>query len=457
MALRRRGRLGGRGAAAAGQLLALAVAAALGEALQNAAPAPAPAPGPMLAPGPAPGPAWEPPPNYKLHGTDWAQGACASRLRQSPVSLDKLLKTAPSYFLKFHYKAVVGPHRLKAEAGMLTLDLTDKAWGGIAYQKDWYPLMEVRFHGPAEHLIKGFRNPLEMQLVHRSSTQPRLSLIVSILIWCENAPLPPVNASDASYTPPTFVEMNFNANLQNFLTAAPPSSEGGSAELSLAGLDLSELVDNPLVPGSGEYLNYRGSETSPPCLDSVTWFVRRKTVLAADAQVRALATALYRLTDNVGSYRAPMPLSGRFLKVFRLQYAERLSIPAELGLPWGPFPRTDGEMEAARLAAAAREKAQQAAYHAEDFAHRLHKADSAFAKALQHDLQLPTDPPELARTLFHNQTVRAFRAAVTDAARRVQRVVDAAFRAEADKLHNETQRQSRIADAMLEGLLLRRR
>jgi len=416
-------------------------------------PGAAPGPGgPSPGPAPAPAPAFEPPPlpTYEFHGSDWTQGTCGSRLRQSPVNFERLLARPPSQFLDYHYVNVTGFLKVKASGGMLVADMSAFRWGGVSYKGNFYPLQTLVIHGPAEHLINNFRNPIEIQLIHRSYRTSAESLIISIPVWSEIIPEAPNASLPYTYMPPNPFEVDFNKNLQNLISAQPPSEEGSWTELYLPGLDLAALVETPAAPDSGTYFNYRGSLTSPPCLDSATWFVRRASLVAGSSQVKALADALYQLTNSKGSYRNVMPWNQRFLNIYRLRYAPTLTLPAQTGLNWGPNPRTDSEYEVHKFAEMANDKAINAGRYVEDFARRLRKADNAFARALY---KPPTAPPpgptQLERELRYQATVRSVRAAITDAARDVQKTVDTAIRGQATSVYKAVSRLHKEAKDMV--------
>lgn len=382
-------------------------------------------------------------------------GTCMSRLRQSPISIDRLLKTPPSYFADFKYDVINDPLVLKAQSGMLTVDLTQKMYGGVVYNQELYQITKIDIHGPAEHLIQGYQNTLEIQLVHRKADNPLNWLIVSILVWCEDPP-PPPNISNASiWKTPANDEVDFNENLQKFLTQEVPYVDGAEAVIPPQALDLNLLVRNPLVNRSGEYINYRGSLTEPPCLDSTTWFVRRQTAVASISQVGALQNALYRLTGGDGSFRSIMPMNHRFLKVFELRHRMNLTESAYTMMPWSANPRTDGEMEATKLARIAKAKAEHAAYYAEGFARRLRNADLAWAKNLKGEALSAADAwadgeahRRADREADYQQSVRRVRAAVQNAARDVQQTIDEGFAKEVTDLALKGSAESAKANAL---------
>lgn len=394
-------------------------------------------------------------PSYKKHGTDWLIGTCASRLRQSPISIDRLLKSPPQYFADFDYKVIDDPLILKAQEGMLSVDLSQKLYGGVVYNEEWYPITKIDIHGPAEHLFKGYQNPVELQLVHRKVTDPQQTLILSILVWCENPPPPPNISQIGAFQVPSPNEVDWNENIQKFLTAEVPFGEGTSTTIPPQGLDLNIFVNNPLVPGSGEYMNYRGSLTSPPCLDSTTWFVRRETMIASRSQVAGFMNSLYRLTQGAGSYRSIMPMNRRFLKVYELQQKAGLVVRPYEVMPWSENPRTDGEMQAAKLAKLAAEKAEHAAFYGEGFARRLRNADMAWAKTLQGHLLSEAQRraedearKQAERDTQYAQSVRRVRAAVLGAAHDVQRAVDQGFRLQAQGVYQTANVENSVANTL---------
>ena len=56
-----------------------------------------------------------------------------------------------------------------ATQGALTVDTRDLAVGGVEYRGSVFYLQRIVFHGPAEHLMAGKRQALELQLVHREA------------------------------------------------------------------------------------------------------------------------------------------------------------------------------------------------------------------------------------------------------------------------------------------------
>lgn len=433
-----------------GNIYILPDPAAAGGPSPGPGPAPGPSPGPAGAPSPAAGPAPAPlvPPDYRQHGSDWFMGMCRSRARQSPINFERLVSAPPSNYMDYHYTPISGAATLTATEGMLTVDLSQQEWGGTVFGGEMYLLDSIVFHGPAEHLIANYRNPLELQMVHRSMKNPAHMLMVAVPIWCEQPLPPPVppNLPPPPVVPPNKNEMDFNALLQQFLTVPLPVANGGSSALELAELDLGQLVETPGAADAGTFFSYAGSDTRPPCVDSTIWFVRRSALVASNGQVAALQHALYQITNNFGSYRDVMPSNKRIIEIFKLRNMPAFVMPVNTGLPWGGNPRTDSEFQAQKLAQQAQEKAENSAYYMEDLAKRMRNGDRAFARRLW---EPPTEAPpggtELDRQIDYRRAVNRVRDAIQGAARGAQRVVDSVFRGQAanvyqsaDLLHDET-------------------
>lgn len=302
----------------------------------------------------------------------------------------------------------------------------------------WFPLYRIDFHTPAEHLLQGDRHPLEMHLVHRDPTRENVNLVLALLFWCENAPglpQPGPEQEDFLYLAPSSTDVDFNAHLQHFLQVQLPHAQGESASLQVAEdapIRLADfLVDED--PESSTVIEYVGSLTTPPCSDQTTWLVRRKPLIASDAQVATLAHAIAQLTGNQGNYRHTMPVNQRFMSSARMVENPSLRMEPRTELPWGANPRTDGELEAARLAHLTRQKTDEVKAYVDGFWARVKRGARAELRAVQP----------------HKTTDNAWpflRAAVRSS---VTRAVDAAMREESRALWRQAAEQAAAASAMV--------
>lgn len=293
---------------------------------------------------------------YKNHGQDWMTGICHSREKQSPINIDDKLKDPPLGVIEYDYKPIADVN--------LTITSTDgilhfippghpSDFGGLKYDGDWYGLGRVDFHSRAEHLIKGDRYPVEMQFVHSRPGNPIRYAIISVLFNAEKAPdgLPAKNAVSAPFAVPDPAEVDFNPAFQHFVEAEPPKIDGNTTLLTIPAdkpLDLGAFVGD-LVHGEGTFVEYAGSLTSPPCSETVTWFVRREVQMLSVGQAMALQNAVMNMTTNTGNFRSPMPLNYRPFKAVKAVRTPGLDHHKVVRpqLPMGPNPRNDDEYRTA--------------------------------------------------------------------------------------------------------------
>lgn len=395
---------------------------------------------------------------YAQHGADWVMGACISRERQSPINFDDHLKDPPEGFLNYNYNIIRNKELvLQAKDGLVFIDITEDL-GGVVFNQEMYTLTRIDFHSPAEHLIKGERHPLEIQLVHRKRSDPKRSLVIAILVWSEYKPevpkagIKPVPLpEEGEYVQPLPTEVDFNPYLQNLLTVRPPSQEGATATIVIPQdkpFDLGTLVVNAAIEGSGTYIQYSGSLTSPPCFDRTTWFVRRNPMIASDSQVKAFAHSILKLTDYQGNFRTVMPVNGRALAVVEARWSPVSELLSRPVLPLGPNARTDGEFKAKEAAKYAAVIASQSLAYMHDFAGRLKRSTRVASKLLTK----AKDHPELDREGSQSQwddVVRRTAETFKGIIRSTETEVDRAMR---DGVHNLGKRaavEGRVAAKML--------
>lgn len=117
-----------------------------------------------------------------------------------------------------------------------------------------YGLVQFHFHRASEHTIDGEAAPMEVHFVNAADDGRLLVLGALIRPGAENAALEPV------------------------LTAVP-TEEGESRPL--------ETTIDPmaLLPASAEAYRYRGSLTTPPCDEIVTWHVFAEPVAVSAGQI----------------------------------------------------------------------------------------------------------------------------------------------------------------------------
>ncbi len=146
--------------------------------------------------------------------------------------------------------------------------------GGTAYE-----LRQLHFHTPSEHRLSGVAQPVELHLVHAA---PDGSLAVVGLLYRERA-------ADAALHP--------------VLSDLPGSPQDDARRVTLA-------LDR-VVPDDLDVYSYAGSLTTPPCSETVTWFVAKDVRPLSSGQVSGLEELFDGPEFPRGNARPVQPLGGR--------------------------------------------------------------------------------------------------------------------------------------------------
>lgn len=190
---------------------------------------------------------------------------------------------------------------------------------------------------------------------------------------------------EPEYSPPAPGQPGFNVMLQHFVAERPPMS----TEQVLVNF----TKDSPLQLGEllagGTFFSYLGSETTPPCSETVTWLVRRESILASVAQVEALLGSLYNMSGGAGNYRTVMPLQSRAIQV--LAADEKEPAPRPLGGPGAVY--DDGrEQKSEIISKDAMTVAKAAADYAHDLDERLVRAAEVHAEVIEGSYSTTLEP-----------------------------------------------------------------
>ncbi len=195
---------------------------------------------------------------------DPAYQACGKGHEQSPIDirgarLDKALDP-----IEFHY--ISGPITLENTGRGIIAHVDPGSTivaGGVRYQ-----LIDIEFHHPAEHPIKGKLSDFEVDLIHRSD-DGKLANIAVLLNQDRSVP---------------------NATLAT-LWAHLPVKAGTSEHIT-------DMVSaGGFLPADRGYWTYTGSELTPPCSEGVRWFIFEQDLSMSRGQLRAF-TNLFRLNTR---------------------------------------------------------------------------------------------------------------------------------------------------------------
>lgn len=208
---------------------------------------------------------------------------CGGEL-QSPVNIiDIQTQEDPDLLpLDLHYYGQVRIHEV-ANNGH-TIQYNFEAGDYISLWDVRYDLKQIHFHEAAEHTLNGIRYPLEMHMVHVNA-QNEIAVLAIMAMEGESS------------EPFTFLE--------KYLPLDP-----GETKIIDQNFDL-----NTNLPANRDYYTYKGSLTTPPCTEGVTWVVFKEPITVSLEQVKELQCLM-----PLNNYRGEQELNGRVVKVYESPY-----------------------------------------------------------------------------------------------------------------------------------------
>lgn len=205
--------------------------------------------------------------------TDYA--TCDTGKEQSPINLeDAEAKSLPALKLNYsdsEYSVVDNGHTIQANFDKnSTFTVNGKT----------YSLIQIHFHAPSENALNGELLPLEGHLVHAAEDG---SLAVIGMFF------KPADGAEK------------NSGLAKVFSNVP------SEKKEAVTVEGEKLNGKEFLPGTSDYYRFKGSLTTPPCSEGVTWTVMQKPVEVPQAQIDAF-TEHYQ-----GNNRPVQPLNERTL------------------------------------------------------------------------------------------------------------------------------------------------
>lgn len=184
---------------------------------------------------------------------------CSAGTQQSPIDL-KAEVDVDLDVLEFDYEAT--PLNLVNNGH--TVQINYAPGSTLTLDDQTYNLLQVHFHNPSEHRVKGHSYAMEAHLVHQNPETDDLAVIgIFLEPGDENSVLKPI--------------------WDNMPMAA------GSVR---AIVDTTINIDELLPADTEAYYRYFGSLTTPPCSEKVNWIVMKEPVKVSLQQVERLATAV---------------------------------------------------------------------------------------------------------------------------------------------------------------------
>jgi carbonic anhydrase len=210
-----------------------------------------------------------------LHWAEIEKDSDCNGLRQSPINIiDVDVASEPiADPIKIFYSSDVKIHDISNNGH--TIQYNFEKGDYITIKDEKYELKQIHFHDASEHTINGVRYPLEMHMVHAG---PNDQLAVIAVMAIEGK----------------------NSEPFDFLEKYLPVERGEVKEIN-ANFDL-----NLNLPDNRDYYTYKGSLTTPPCTESVNWFVFKNPITVSLNQVKQLQVLM-----PFHNYRDEQPLNGR--------------------------------------------------------------------------------------------------------------------------------------------------
>ncbi len=184
---------------------------------------------------------------------DAANKVCSIGSQQSPINIGATVKSQlPALEINWAKSAdtiINNGHTIQlnfAEGSTMTL-------GDVRYK-----LLQMHFHRPSEHLIRGKNFPMEAHFVHRA----------------ESGALAVVGVLMATGKPSAAFSQ---------IVSTMPASEGPAVKAD------PRINPNTLLPAKHGYYRYSGSLTTPPCAEIVEWLLLTDPIQVAEADVSSFA------------------------------------------------------------------------------------------------------------------------------------------------------------------------
>lgn len=182
---------------------------------------------------------------------------CSSGTEQSPINLTKT--AVPTASLTLNYQAT--PLTIKNNGRTIRVECA----AGSTMQLDGitFELQQFHFHTPSEHLENGRSAAMEVHLVHKNPDTQALAVLGVF-----------------------FKEGDRNEALQSIWSQMP--QRAGVQKTVGSTFNAASL----LPANRNEFYQYRGSLTTPPCSEAVTWIVMKEAVTASPQQVDQFVQAI---------------------------------------------------------------------------------------------------------------------------------------------------------------------
>ena len=151
-----------------------------------------------------------------------------------------------------------------------TVELEFEPGSSIAFDDKNYELKQCHFHTPSEHLIDGVTYPMEMHCVNlrpeAEATEGKPEYLVMGFLFKMGA------------------ESQFINEFLNRAPASPATTELSAAEP----VYIDDLLDPLPSSETQHFYTYKGSLTTPPYTETVTWVLMQHVFVASPEQIQTI-------------------------------------------------------------------------------------------------------------------------------------------------------------------------
>jgi len=181
---------------------------------------------------------------------------CASGTAQSPIDIpDANARKGDLPPLLFNYKTV--PLKIIDNGHTIQVNYPPDSW--LTVEGKRYQLVEIDFHKPSEFKIDGKGQEMEAHLIHRDK-DGKLAIVAVLLDQGKE-----------------------NALMKTLWSNLPQAKDKENAVPNV------QISAFGLLPANKDYYTFKGSLTTPPCSEDVTWYVLKTPVPVSADQIARFA------------------------------------------------------------------------------------------------------------------------------------------------------------------------
>lgn len=180
-------------------------------------------------------------------------------LLQSPINVSTVKCEEGHHQIQLHYES--SHEHIVHQQSKVELDYDDGSY--VVFDGKQYDFKQFHFHTPSEHLLDGVHYPLEMHLVHLEEFVQGVPHYLVIAILFKEGEKDEFLSHFLSEVPEDFTEVDFHDKFININEEIWPE----------------ELND---------YFYYKGSLTTPPYTETVSWLILNHIHEASPEQIQRL-------------------------------------------------------------------------------------------------------------------------------------------------------------------------